>query len=366
MDIGLEAAGWRTVSFSEIDPFASAVLAEHWPDVPNLGDITTLAGPLVRDERTEDVRRDGLPPGEPVGDGDSHRGGVRAADGDWTEATLWSGGFPCTDLSLAGKRAGLRDADGNLTRSGLAFAFLDLVGRYRPYCILLENVYGLLSSNGGRDLGALIRAMAELGYVGSYRGLDAQWFGVPQRRKRLFILAFDVERHPDPDGASTVLALSTLCPRGHKSEREAFAQAPRGSGDSALGSLYNATAAYAAWRGPDDWAGTLSTRDYKSSNHLVVDRAPADPGGVRAPSGMAGWVDGGALVASALDGAQGGADGNDARGGRIVTGHFATADDPLLPVGQDSHRYRAIGNGVAAPVAHWIGLRLRQYLEGTL
>ena len=322
MDIGLERAGWRTVSFSEIDPYACTVLAQHWPGVPNLGDITAVR--------------------------------------DVPQATLWTGGFPCTDLSIAGKRAGLTNDDGSPTRSGLAFAFLDLVERYRPEAILLENVYGLFSSHSGRDLGRLVRQMDELGYVGAWRGTDSQWFGVPQRRKRVFILAFDAQRHPDPDVPGTVLAVGTRCGRDHPKEREAWAQAPRGTASGAVGRLFNATAAFGGWRGPDDWAGTVSTRDYKSSNHLVS--ASVDPRGVRAPDGMARRLDDQPLVASALDQGAGGADDNDARGGRLVIGHVGP-DDDLLPIGLDSHRYRCIGNGVVAPVAYWIGTRLRRYFE---
>lgn len=356
MDLGLEAAGWRTVSFSEIDPYACAVLAHHWPSVPNLGSVTDVAA---------------VP-----------------------DATLWTGGFPCTDLSIAGKRAGLRNEDGTLTRSGLAYAFLDLVERHRPEVLLMENVYGLYSSNAGRDLGALIRQMDELGYVGAWRGLDAQWFGVPQRRKRVFILAFDAQRHPDPDGPGTILAIGTVCPRDHKSERAAKSEVAdrTGYGAQVAGALSVGGHVGIQPNGQDAW-----------TNQRVVS-APADPGGMRASDGLAGWMDhrprveafvkagraqskdhaetwkagvvtptlnvfdtgetrATALVATALDQGAGGADDNDARGGRIVAGHFGIEDDPLLPKGLDSKRYEKVGNGVVAPVAYWIGLRLRRYLE---
>lgn len=179
LDQGLERAGWRTLSFSEIDPYANAVLARHWPDVPNLGDITTLNDP---------------------------------EQADWHGATLFSGGFPCQDLSIAGKRKGLAGG-----RSGLAYAFLTLVERHRPRALLLENVPGLLSSHRGRDLGALLGLMGFLGYGVAYRVLDARFFGVPQRRRRVFILGLR-SGPDDPDGrlaaerAAEVLSVGTSCP----------------------------------------------------------------------------------------------------------------------------------------------------------
>jgi DNA (cytosine-5)-methyltransferase 1 len=149
LDLGFHRAGIATVSLSEIDPYASAVLAERFPEVPNLGDITKLNGEEIPD------------------------------------AEVWSGGFPCQDLSVAGKRRGFEDG----TRSSLAFTYLDLVERRLPRWVVLENVPGLFSSNGGRDFGRLIREMVALGYGLSWRTLDARFFGVPQRRRRVFIVA---------------------------------------------------------------------------------------------------------------------------------------------------------------------------------
>lgn len=149
LDLGFHRAGIATVSLSEIDPYASAVLAERFPEVPNLGDITKLNGEEI------------------------------------PNAEVWSGGFPCQDLSVAGKRRGFEDG----TRSSLAFTYLDLVERRRPRWLVLENVPGLFSSNGGRDFARLIREMVELGYGLAWRTLDARFFGVPQRRRRVFIVA---------------------------------------------------------------------------------------------------------------------------------------------------------------------------------
>ncbi len=148
LDLGFERAGIETVSVSEIDPYASMVLSERFPGAPNLGDITEIDA------------------------------------NDIPEADIWSGGFPCQDLSVAGKRAGFEGK-----RSSLAFTYLDLVERRRPRWLVLENVPGLFSSNQGRDFLRLLGEMDDLGYSIAWRTLDARYFGVPQRRRRVFIVA---------------------------------------------------------------------------------------------------------------------------------------------------------------------------------
>lgn len=142
--------GWRAAWFSEIAPFPSAVLAARFPHVPNLGDMTALAD------------RSDL---EPI--------------------DLLMGGTPCQDFSVAGLRAGLAGA-----RSGLALEFFRIAARTRPRWVVWENVPGVLSSGGGRDFGAILGALAELGYGWAYRILDAQHFGVPQRRRRVFVVGY--------------------------------------------------------------------------------------------------------------------------------------------------------------------------------
>ena len=155
---GIEAAsvawhplGWEAVGFSEIEAFPSAVLAHRVPTVPNFGDLTRHA-------------EWNLKPGT---------------------VDLLVGGTPCQSFSVAGLRAGMADPRGNL-----ALTFLALVDRQRPRWVLWENVPGVLSSNGGRDLGAIIGALEQLGYGWAFRVLDAQHFGVPQRRRRLFLVGY--------------------------------------------------------------------------------------------------------------------------------------------------------------------------------
>ena len=151
---GIEAAtsawhhlGWEPVAFSEIEPFPSAVLQHHYPNVPNWGDMTQYK--------------------------------------NWPDATidLLVGGTPCQSFSVAGLRKGLEDPRGNLM-----LTFLGIADRYRPRYIVWENVPGVLSSNGGKDFGSFLGALGELGYGWAYRVLDAQWFGVAQRRRRVFVV----------------------------------------------------------------------------------------------------------------------------------------------------------------------------------
>lgn len=155
-DLGLEQAGFRVVSHAEVKPFSCAVLETHWPGVPNLGDINAIC---------------------PDGDGD-HECEIPKAD-------VWTGGFPCSDFSIMGKRKGL--LGGN--RSSLGLVFLDLVRRHRPPYVILENVPGILSSHEGRDFGLLLGALVDIGYGWSYRLLDARNFGLPQARRRVFVVA---------------------------------------------------------------------------------------------------------------------------------------------------------------------------------
>jgi DNA (cytosine-5)-methyltransferase 1 len=144
-EVAAQKIDWRWCA--EIDRFASAVLAERFPHVLNLGDVTKIKPAAI----------------EPV--------------------DLVVFGSPCQSFSVAGKRQGLDDPRGNL-----AFVALRLIGRIRPRWIVFENVPGLLSSGAGRDFGAILGALAKCGYGFAYRILDAQFFGVPQRRRRLFLV----------------------------------------------------------------------------------------------------------------------------------------------------------------------------------
>jgi DNA (cytosine-5)-methyltransferase 1 len=150
---GIEAAtsawhplGWEPVFFSEIEPFPCAVLAHHYPTVPNWGDMTRYK--------------------------------------EWPDADInvLVGGTPCQSFSVAGLRKGLADPRGNL-----ALTYLAIAERYSPQWVVWENVPGVLSDRT-HAFGCLLGGLAELGYGWAYRVLDAQYFGLAQRRKRVFVV----------------------------------------------------------------------------------------------------------------------------------------------------------------------------------
>ena len=177
-DLGLERAGWECAGQVEIDGYCRRVLARHWPDVPRWDDVRTVTADAVSREHRRELLRERREPGG-AGLAGGAAGGALAPD----RIDLLCGGFPCQDLSVAGRRAGLSGA-----RSGLFFEFVRLARELRPAWLLLENVPGLLSSNGGRDFAVVLAALGDAGYGVGWRVLDARWFGVPQRRRRVFLV----------------------------------------------------------------------------------------------------------------------------------------------------------------------------------
>lgn len=202
MDIGLAWAGFRHLFFAEIDPYCRAVLAARFPGVHIYEDVKDVAR---IEDRGSDFgahirRRNGLG-SDPAGGSQPKQG----RDGWPDHLDLLCGGFPCQDLSVAGKRAGLAGE-----RSGLFFEFMRIVDALRPRAILIENVEGLYSSGSpkGADFGVVLDSLAERGYLASWRTLDAQHFGnVPQRRKRVFVCAI-ADGDPGAERIGEVLAVA--------------------------------------------------------------------------------------------------------------------------------------------------------------
>ena len=158
---GIEAASvawsnldWNCVGFSEIDPFACAVLQHHYPNTPNLGNVSDIT-----EEKINEIKE------------------------KYGAIDVVVGGSPCQSFSVAGNRQGLDDLRGQLM-----FQYIRVVGITRPKWFIWENVGGALSSNKGKDFACLLEEMAKFGYALCWRVLDSQYFGIPQRRRRIFLV----------------------------------------------------------------------------------------------------------------------------------------------------------------------------------
>lgn len=307
-DLGFEAAGWECRWQVEWDKRCRSVLARHRPDAKRYGDVNDVDGHILA----------------PV--------------------DCITYGFPCQDLSVAGNRAGL---DGE--RSGLFFQATRIIremreatdGRY-PTWAVAENVAGLLSADSGAAMGRCLDELADIGAVGIEWGtLDAQHFGVPQRRRRVFIVAwFD----PRVGRADPLLPVSARC-QGHLepggTSREVVA-ALTGNGVGTCGADDNQGQAghlIAFHMTQDPISGPVSPAMGLGATHGQAHIGVQGPFGVRRLTPrecerLMGWPD---------DHTRWDADGNE------------------LP---DSFRYRSCGNGVAAPVARWIGSQLLAHIEG--
>jgi len=206
---GIEAAsaawhdlGWRPVGFAEIEPFPSAVLAHRFPTIPNFGDMNKYKEwPIDRNthrhaeldrgsqfggDRVRETGRPELHDNEGTFSRSGDSGGNDASETRYGNAPdILVGGTPCQSFSVAGLRKGLDDPRGNLM-----LVFGAIADHFKPTWIVWENVPGVLSSNGGRDFGSFIKMLGELGYGVAYRVLDAQYFGVAQRRRRVFVVGY--------------------------------------------------------------------------------------------------------------------------------------------------------------------------------
>ena len=197
-DLAMQRNGIKTVATVEIDKNARGVLQRRFPDATHFEDVTKVTG--------DELRAAGFIPS---------RG-------------IITGGFPCQDLSVAGKRAGLAGK-----RSGLYWEIIRLVDELEPKYLVLENVPGLLSSNRGRDMGTVIGALEDRGYGIGWRVLDAQYFGVAQRRRRVFIVGC----LRNGERASQILALSESLSGHPASSRKKRKDAPTNVGTGVTPSL---------------------------------------------------------------------------------------------------------------------------------
>jgi DNA (cytosine-5)-methyltransferase 1 len=243
-DLAMERQGVKVVAAVEIDKKCQDVLAHRFPSTKLFDDVTTVKG--------SDLIGAGFTPS---------RG-------------IITGGFPCQDLSVAGRRAGLAGE-----RSGLFWEIARIVEETQTEYAVLENVPGLLSSNGGKDFGVILGTMADLGYSVAWRVLDAQYFGVPQRRKRVFIAC----RRASSGSAGEILFKSEGLRRDPStSQREGqgtTSRAARSFGQSSFAGYTEGVTTITAtsYKRPEDNVviyaepvGTLQARDYKGVGNQYV------------------------------------------------------------------------------------------------
>jgi len=342
---GIEAAtvawhhmGWESVGFAEIDKFPAQVLRHHYHEVPNFGDLT---------------KHDTWP--------------LESGSVD-----LLVGGTPCQDFSIAGLRAGMAGERGALT-----LEFVRLAARLLPRWIVWENVPGVLSSNRGRDFGTFLGALAQLGYGFAYRVLDAQYFGVAQRRRRVFVVGY----LGDWRAAGAVL-FEPESLRRHPAESR---KARKGSASPAVAGTLPSRHAVAghlisAW--PAEIACTLNAR-YGDKQGLE-DQHALGGASLFVPAVGTDCYNGAITgdVAATL-----GTPGSSVnRSGPTVMQPVATVMQVrrLTPVecerlqgfpddytaityrgkpAADSPRYKALGNSMAVPVMRWIGEQIRKVEE---
>ncbi|MBG2617415.1 DNA cytosine methyltransferase [Klebsiella oxytoca] len=326
---GIEAATiawhdllWEPEWFSEIEPFPSAVLKHHWPEVPNLGDMTAIAGNI--------------------------------AAGIVTAPDVLVGGTPCQAFSVAGKRQGLFDNRGKLTLSFVQLA--DQLDKTRmekgqdPAIILWENVTGVLNSHDnafGCFLGALAgessplqpagKKWANAGLVSgpsrsvAWRVLNAEFFGVPQSRKRVFVIA-SARREFDP--GMVLFEFPTLPPRAEK-----YYGTQKKPGTRAYTGIEREFHRYSMNAIPEI-AGTLlasytgtTNQDMRMRGGLIVEQLPR----LRVRR----------LTPSECERLQG-----------FPVGH---TDIPWRS-SSTTQRYKALGNSMAVPVMQWLGGRIQQFI----
>lgn len=284
IDRAMRAAGVPTALACEVDKKARGVLADCFPDTVLHDDVRTLTGDTLRSL--------GLNP----------------------RRTVLSAGFPCPDLSVAGARRGMVQGSG--TRSALFWEVDRILAEFGPAWVILENVPGLLSSRDGRDMGAVLGSLGQRGYGFAYRVLDAQRFGVPQRRRRVVI----VGRAGDDGRAPAQVLLEPEGVPGNPAEgiapRQVFARRAR-CGAAVRGVLgdhsHDLTAEGHDASEDGTGRGTPVVAFHMTQDPISGPESPAI-GTTSGGMGIAYAAD----VTTALDTAQGGPDDNAAQGGHLI------------------------------------------------
>lgn len=337
---GIEAASvawapfeWTPVGVSEIAEFPCAVLEQRFSQIPNYGNMLAYK--------------------------------------EWScdKIDLIVGGTPCQSFSVAGKRGGLDDPRGNLM-----LVYLQLLDHFKPKWFVWENVPGVLSSGGGRDFGSFLGAMGKLGYGWAYRVLDAQYFGVPQRRRRVFVVGCA----GGWEYSAKVLFESESLPR-----YTTKSQKPREEDTSIIATLSangGGTTRPAGNCNELDFcvpvAFAQNTRDeVRQLGGNLAGALPASPG-MKQQTYLA--MTGSVTHTLSAEGFDASEDGT-GRGNPIVNSRNAVRR--LTPVecerlqgfpdnytniiwkgetAPDGLRYKALGNSMAVPVMRWIGERIKE------
>ena len=220
--VAWEPLGWEPAAFAEIDPFPCAVLEKRYPGVQNLGDVSGV-------DWRKFVKRRGRP-------------------------DVLVGGSPCQSFSIAGSRTGLDGA------SGLMWEYVRAVREVRPRWVLWENVPGALSSSHGEDFRYLLEALDALGYGLAWRVLDAQFFGLAQRRERVFLVGRLGERPP-----VEVLFEPESVPWDPRSSREKRADLAEAAGRRPEGASFTLKLRHTGSDNPGGGAGPLVQRDVSAT-----------------------------------------------------------------------------------------------------
>lgn len=353
IDLGLDRAGMTPILQCENNRDAIRVLDRHWPDVPKHPDLTQLTGKDINGR-----------------------------------VDIVCGGTPCQDISVAGNRDGLAGE-----QSRLFFDFMRLVDETTPTWVLWENVPGLLSSNGGRDMGTVLGSLADLGYGYAWRVLDAQYFGVAQRRRRVFVIGCARGR---ADRAAKVLFEPDSCQGDPAPSRQAGTRVAALTADGVGTCGADDNQAQAGHLVPTLTARYGKGTDSDASDALLPLAFMWQAAGNNSASGafeenFTPTLPSSQTVAIAIPMRAAGAVGANGCGiGRQgdpaltldTTGDMAVAHSTLTPQMQvrrltplecerlqgfpdgwtdiltDSARYRCLGNAVCVPVAEWIGRRI--------
>ena len=288
--VAWEPLGFTPVGFAEIEKFPCELLKQKYPNVKNYGDITQYE--------------------------------------KWNagQFDILVGGTPCQSFSVAGKRGGTADE-----RGALMYAYLGIVETYRPRWVIWENVPGVLSSNSGYDFASFLAGLEECGYGWAYRVLDAQYFGVPQRRRRVFVIGH-IDNRTDL-AAKVLFEPESMCGNiaaGSETQKETTAAIGKGVNYFRRGGNFKYH--------KDKKAATLRSSAASDCFDLVLAREKRY---IRR------------LTPLECERLQGFLDNY-----TQIEWHGKPAEQ--CP---DSLRYKAIGNSMAVPVMRWIGERIKRIKE---